>query len=187
MRDEHVALRRVMTALADRPDATTAALARALGVSRATLHRRFPSRVELVRSALAQALVDLRTALDEVTRGPGVAALDCLRGAVEALVPLGPQARLLLSHEADLDRDPDLRRRGDELVARVQTLVDGARRAGDLDVTAPAAWQVRALVDLVWAAWAAVRDGDVGHRAAGQLAWRTFYAGCRPGRTGEPS
>ena len=178
MQDSDVPLRGVVEALAHQPGATTADLAAVLGVSRATLHRRFPSREALVQAALAQALDELAGTLGDATAPSAAPPGERLRRAVEALVPLGPEAHLLLSHEAQLDAAPDLRRRGEGLVSTLGELVDEARTAGDLDVTVPGAWQVRVLVDLVWSAWGAVRDGDVGHRAAGPLAWKTFLSGC---------
>ncbi|GGF49644.1 TetR family transcriptional regulator [Marmoricola endophyticus] len=153
--------------------ATLADVATAAGTGRATLHRYFPGRAELVAAVEEEALIRLGAAVDraEVLEGSGAEALArlCHEMLVEDEV-LG----LVFADDALLDletweavghRDP------------VSLVVERGLDDGSLAADLPAQW----LVVHVWAAlfggWLAARDGAVHARRAAELMVRTLLGG----------
>ncbi len=142
--------------LAQRPRATLAAIAAAARMSRATLHRVFPSREDLVRALALDGVAAAEQAL--------VRARRARRGRLDelfaALVPLGPRFHFLLN-EPWIDRDPRLLARQTALFARIDDLLMRERARGVLRDDVPRDWQRRILLEVVWAAWTAVAEGTL--------------------------
>jgi AcrR family transcriptional regulator len=142
--------------LATSPRASLADIADAAGVSRATLHRVFPTRADLLRAAAHEALNALQAELERALAGAPVREpAEVLTGLVDGLVPLGARCHLLLG-EPWLEQEPDLREGVERLLRDVGRVVDGCRSAGVLRTDVPSPWQAQIFLDLVYAGWQAI-------------------------------
>ena len=154
------------------PGTSLAAVAARAGVGRATLHRHFPSREELIRALSIAALdaTDVAIAGLEDELDPLVA----LEQMFVRLVPLADRFHFLAHLEVD---DPEIQRRYAAQLEGLSTLVARLREHGCIDPELPDPWAVRVADSLIWAAWSAVADGSVPPRDAAALAARTFLRG----------
>jgi AcrR family transcriptional regulator len=157
------------------PTASLAEVAAATGVSRTTLHSRFPTRQALL-VGLAQAAMDLveKAYADARLDDADVAA--SLRRVVERLVPLGERVEFLL-RERSLDDEPEIVARYAELDGPLVEFVGRAQEAGALRGDLPDWWIVAALNGSVYAAWEAIADGRLAPRDAPSLVLGTVLDG----------
>lgn len=169
-------LDRLSAALAARPDATMSELANALGISRATLHRRFPGRAALLAWLAEAAAAAAVEAVDRARVAAGPPAAACAR-LVAALVPLGGQFGFLLREGDRLERLPAVREHVDRLTGAVHDLVLRGRRAGAFRPDLPASYQTRLVLAAVFTAWEAVREGELGGREAADAATAALLGG----------
>lgn len=160
------------------PTASLADVASAAGVSRTTLHARFPTRQALLVALAHEAMDLLATAYDAARLDEGPVREALLR-AVEALVPLGPRAEFLL-RERSLDDDKELTARYVALDAPLLALVDRGRRGGDLRSDVPAWWLVATVNNTVYGAWEAIADGRLAPRDAPALVLTSVLDGAVP-------
>ncbi len=149
------------------PSAGLDAVAAAAGVGRATLHRHFTSRADLVRETGRTGLQQLSAALADAAldrRGPR----DALRVLCEILVPFGDRLHFLLaSPEVASDRVfADAERAVD---ARILPVLERCVATKVLDRRIPQAWLFRAFEALLYAAWTAVATGDLARNEAPSL------------------
>lgn len=152
-------------------------IAEAAGVSRATLHRRFPSRDALVRATSRHALVEISGAIDACVVDDGPVETILARLA-ELLVPMGHRYAFLI-REFHTGQDPDLEAAVEEFADRLATLLERGRQEGALRTDLPLIWMVDALIGLVEMAWEGVRDGRLAPRDAPGLVVTTFLSGTR--------
>ena len=173
--------------LAD-PAASLQDVAVAAGVSRTTLHSRFPTRHALL-VALANEAMDL---VERAVEAAGIATADGddargpLGRLVELALPLGPRVLFLL-RERSLDAEPELDARYEALDAPLVAFVERAARRGRLRSDLPAWWTAAALWGAVTTAWEAIADGRLAPRDAPALVLGTVLDGVgrQPG-TGSP-
>ena len=146
------------------------------GVGRATLHRQFASRDELVRQ-LAVAALD---ATDAATAG--LDAEPDARVALEAmfarLIPLAEPFHFLSRCPVD---DPEVKRRYAGQVEDLGRLIGRLREQGGLDPAVPDAWAVALADSLIWTSWSAAADGGLSQAQAAALAARSFWRGVGSG------
>lgn len=164
------------TAIGARPNATMAELAGAAGMSRATLHRRFPSRELLLAAVAQEAAAAARRALAEARPADGSATQACTR-IVAALVPLGGRFAFLLREGAWLDELPDVAAAIAELEGAVADTVARGRHAGEFRIDLPASYQARLVQAAVFTAWEAVAAGELGSAEAPAAAISVLMAG----------
>ncbi len=161
--------------LAVNPRASMQDIAAAAGISRATLHRLYPSRDALIE-AIALVAVDKITAAYAAARIKEGTVLEALERLVTALVPLVYQFAFLVSEtqiqesEGVMERDRDLQREMEQFFRRGQA--EGAFR---FDLSP--AWLPYALSGLFLGAAEAVRQGDVAPRETTRLILETFLGG----------
>jgi AcrR family transcriptional regulator len=164
-----------MGALSADPSLSMHEIAQAVGVSRATLHRRFPSREALIAAIAEIAISELRRATDAITaRGlTGRAALDALLDDMDGLAPRFG----FIASEKSLAKDPCLMSSVEGVFSQwEQWCVDG-QRAGELRVEFPARWIVAAIDGLVISAFDRVRTGDIASRDCIRLIRLTLFGG----------
>lgn len=167
------------------PRASMAVLASAAGVGRATLHRHFASRDDLLHELGTRSLDRWEKSLDsaDVEGAAASGDTDLISGCLGGLL-----ARFL--HDSDdfgfaltdsyLTSADDLLARSDALVDRETTLYTAAQRAGVLRDDVPPRWLGHAVYGLLVAAREAVRDGDVARRDLDAMVMSTFLDGAGP-------
>ena len=158
------------------PSAPLAAVAERAGVGRATLHRLFSSRDDLVRTLARTAIQEMDEAADAACEGVQ-SYTEALRLTLVAIVPLGDRYEFL-SREP-VDDDPTLAAEFRRQLALIHDAVEGAKQEGTFDRNVPSAWIVQAYDHLIYAAWESVSSGSATPTQAAELAWRTLTSGLR--------
>ena len=159
-----------------RPTATMAELADAAGISRATLHRRFPSREDLLVRLAEDAARITEEALADARLTEGSARAACQR-LVTTLVPLGSRFTFLLREGTWLDERPAVAAATRAVEKTVHQLVARGRQTGDFRADLPAFFQVRLVLTTVFTAWEAVQAGELGSREAPEAAAAALLTG----------
>ncbi|MFI6923164.1 TetR/AcrR family transcriptional regulator [Nonomuraea spiralis] len=181
-----VSREQIMTAaiqhLNEHPAASMAQLAEAVGISRATLHRQFSSREELMTALGHRAhdqwhQVQVRAGVTAAAASadPRVIgrALDTL---LDGLVDVADEYGFGLTDYA-MAVHPELLRRSDELEEHEIALYAAAQRAGLLRADLPARWISNTVYGLLVAVRESLRRGDVARREVPRLLRETFLTG----------
>ncbi len=136
-----------------------AQIAAAAGVGRTTMHRTFPTRIDLLTALALQSTEHLRRMLEEVQleEGPVPLVLDRL---IRRVLPLAEEMQFLDAGPEVWDL-PDLREPWCSLTSAMDALVERGQREGDLRGDLPAELIVEALTGMLWGTWQGIRDGRV--------------------------
>lgn len=168
-------LRAAATTLARDPGASMQEIAAEAGVGRATVHRYFPKREDLVRELALSCNAQIDEVIEPI-RGQGLSAAEVLRRVLEAVVPLGDQFRVLGFDHGPI-HDPDVRHGYERHIEQLGNLVDGLKSEGVIGPEVPRAWVVSTIEALIYAAWSSASDGYIAHRDAAGLVYRTVIDG----------
>ena len=168
------------------PRASTREVAAATGISRATLHRLFPSRDALIEGLRLLALHRISAAYAAARLDEGTAP-QALERLIEALVPIVHQFAYLVG-ETQLQQN-DVMMAGDRtLQAETERLLRRGQAEGSLRADLPAVWMAHTLAGLLLAAEEAVRMGDIAPRQVSRLILESFLSGAsRHGARAIPS
>ncbi|MEM6891886.1 MAG: TetR/AcrR family transcriptional regulator [Pseudomonadota bacterium] len=146
------------------------------GVGRATLHRHFPGRTELMRALARVAMAELDEAVERATADAASYA-EGFRLSFLAIVPLANR-QWFLANEG-LEADPEIAEAYNASLEELRQDVEAAKLEGAFDPTVPTEWVVAAYENLTYAAWSLVRSGEATPKQAAELAWRTFSQGLK--------
>lgn len=160
--------------LSRNPGANLADIANAAGVSRATLHRYFPSRDAFIAELAQQAVKEIDQACEHACTDLHSAA-DMLKSIFCALVPLGDRYGFL-SYEA-LSAESSLHQEFSRQDKETEELVAAAKKEGVFDAAVPDSWIAQAYDHMLYAAWNTIRTDQATIHQATDLAWRTFTSG----------
>ncbi|MEO0548710.1 MAG: helix-turn-helix domain-containing protein [Pseudomonadota bacterium] len=160
------------------PSASLSEVADRAGVGRATLHRYFSSREDLIRALAKTAIEEMDTAVEDACKD-AASFSEVVRLSLIALVPLGDRYAFL-EHEA-LEDDPELEAAFTEEKHETTKMVESAKQEGLFDEAIPTSWIVQAYDGLLYAGWESVRTGEATAVQAADLAWKTLIFGL--GRT----
>ena len=162
------------TCLAQDPNASLQAIAKAAGVGRMTLYGHFPSRAALIGEVASRAMADTETALAAVDiGGDPLAALDRLLTATwELTVRYGA---LVVAAEQALDPE-ELHQVHTKPVERMHRLLRRGRRTGAFRKDMPVAWQATAVQAILHAAVGAVHRDEMSLDRSGSLVTTTARA-----------
>lgn len=147
------------------PDASLSDIAKAAGVGRATLHRYFASRDDLMIALRDIAAKELASAVAISTRH-SESYLAGLMDAFKAIVPLANRQWFLVQTEQDDAGASDLRK-----------TIEAAKSEGSISQTVPTAWIANTYNHLLYASWILVRDGEATAKQAADYGWKTFEDG----------
>ncbi len=157
------------------PSATLDQVAREAGVGRATLHRHFPGRADLLRATALAGIHQLGAALDARLLET-LSAGDALRAVIDVLVPAGDQLHFLLV-ATEVYADPEVALAESAVDARIIPVLDRCVPEQVLRADTPMAWRMRAIEALIYAAWTAVANGELAARDAAGLVYDTVLRG----------
>jgi len=159
--------------LARNPGASLSEIAARAGVGRASLHRHFPSRDDLVAAITRQCMDDIDAATDEAIGGARTAR-ERLSRMLEAVIPLGDRYHFLAVEAFD---DASLKARHEADLEWLGSLVDELKEEGVIAPDMPRGWAVANIDAQVWLAWSEVAAGNVAPADATGLAIRTMLQG----------
>jgi len=166
------------------PQASMADLAISAGVGRATLHRHFSTRDELLHELGARSMNRWEESLDAVDVAGAVAAGEaerietCIRELLGRYLADYDEFGFVLT-DPYLSSDPELVGRTEELAEREIELMAAAQRAGLLAGHFPATWLSSAIYGLLVAARDAISTGRVARRDLDAFVITTFLEGTR--------
>ena len=160
--------------LSKNPGANVAEIAEQAGVTRATLHRYFPSRNKLVEALASRAIREMEEAVEEACRD-ATSAGEGLRLSMAALIPLGDRHGFL-AHE-QFDHDEAIEAEFSRTQAETAAWIEAAKREGVFASHVPTEWINRAYDYLLYSAWDSVRSEETTPSQAADLAWRTLTTG----------
>jgi len=157
------------------PSASLADIAARAGVGRATLHRHFKGREDLLRVLASRAIAEINdVALDAFARSSS--SMDALKKVMEAVIPLANR-QWFLAYE-NFDQVPEISGAYRQQSGGTEFLIASAKKEGAIQSGLSDNWLVRVYDNLVFTAWEMVKDGEATPRQAEQFAWQTFCEGC---------
>ena len=160
----------------EQPNASLGDVAARAGVGRATLHRYFPSRADLIRALSLVATQELNHAVEAATAS-AQSATEALSLALHAIVPLANRQWFLAQDWQDIDPETAAAYAAER--EELRTMIAAAKREGTFAGDVPTEWLVEAYENLIYAAWSLVRADEATPRQAADLAWRTLTQGLK--------
>ena len=164
--------------LSGNPGASLAEIAERAGVGRATLHRHFTSREDLIRTLALTAIEEMDEAC-EAACADVASHGEAVRRTLRALIPLG--ARYSFLEREPLEDDPAIAAAFKRQQGEMHDMIEGAKDEGVFDKGVPTSWIAQAYDHLLFAAWESVKEGEATPAQAGDLAWRTLTNGLSKG------
>lgn len=164
--------------LGKHPRASTADIASAAGIGRATLHRYYASRAALIQALAHESIAAIDeacAAIDYMGQSPTLS----LRQTLEAIAPLGSRYAFL-AYQGEAFEDPELVDALARQVSEMRELVEAVKAEGGFGPDVPTAWIVAAMDALIYAAWLEVRAGSLAPRDVAELVFRTLTSGLGP-------
>lgn len=165
------------------PGAAMQHIAQDIGVGRATLHRHFPTRADLLAAIVETALADATARLEQARLQEG-SAPEAISRVIEALVPMGHRFAFLLREPALAGWEMQPTGLGDEVAALVArfngelgAVIERGRQEGSLRLDLPVVWVEDLLWSLVYTAWEGVQAGRLAEHGAAQLVATTVLEG----------
>lgn len=177
--DHEQILHAAATLLARRPTASMDDIARAAGISRATLHRQFAGRDALVRGLEQLGIRRVTDALDAARLDEGHPA-DALRRLIDEAESFAGFLGFLVTENQLFEPgrvDPGWSAADERLAAFFRR----GQEAGAFRVELTAAWLTEALYALVAASAWAVQEGRVAERDAGRMTAELLLGGVARG------
>ncbi|MEO1363335.1 MAG: helix-turn-helix domain-containing protein [Pseudomonadota bacterium] len=159
------------------PGASLSDVAVAAGVGRATLHRHFAGRDDLMVALTLAASRELDAAV-EVAVAECTTYTEALRVALGAILPLASRHMFLATQTAQ--HDPRVTETHAAQTRALADEIEAARAEGTFAPDIPTAWIIEAYENLIYAGWALVVAGEATPKQAADLAWRTFTQGLKP-------
>ncbi|MEV5609830.1 helix-turn-helix domain-containing protein [Streptomyces sp. NPDC052225] len=157
--DRDQMLRSAAALLTRKSTATMDEVARAAGISRATLHRHFAGRDALVRALEDLGIRECEAALDRARPEDGRAE-DALRRLIGAIEPSAPLLAFLVT-ENQLFEGEEQNEGWARLDARIGALFRRGQEDGEFRIDLTPAWLTEALYGLISSGAWAVMDGRV--------------------------
>lgn len=159
--------------LSRNPGASLVEVAEAAGVGRATLHRYYSSRADLLSALARYAMRELEEAASAATED-AQSYCDALRLVMGAIIPLAHRHMFLTQENL---QDPDLAEALARQAQGLRDLIDAAKKEGALSDELPTEWVAQAYDHLIYAAWMMIQREEATPRQAVGLAWTQFSKG----------
>lgn len=160
--------------LNENPKVSLADIASHAGVGRATLHRYFSSREDLIKAMAWAAIQEMDDAV-EAACADVASYSDAMHRMLEALIPLGDRYQFLMREpvEDHADIAAEFAKQQDEMIEAI----NAAKKEGLFEQSIPTDWIVRTFDTILYAAWESVTAQETTPKQATDLAWRTLVHG----------
>ncbi len=159
--------------LARNRGASLSEIAARAGVGRASLHRHFPSRTDLIAAVVRQCMDETDAATVAAVRDAG-SARETLSRLLEAVIPLGDRYHFLAAVGSD---EAGVRARYEVDMEWLARLSGDLKKEGVLAADVPRAWAAAQIDAQIWIAWTEVAAGRLAPADAADLAFRTLLEG----------
>lgn len=159
----------------ERPSASLFDIAARAGVGRATLHRHFKGREDLLRVLARQAIAEIDEVAIEAFKQSS-SSLDALRRVMAVIIPLANR-QWFLAYEA-FDDEPEISLGYQRQLSGTEFLIASAKKEGDIQSSLSDAWLARVFDNLIFAAWEMLKEEKATPAQAEQFAWQSFCEGC---------
>lgn len=148
-------------------------------IGRATLHRHFRTRDDLIRALGLDAMERTAEAVrnSQPVSGPASVALHRL---VEALIPLGDRFHYLMQ-EPSLEGNPQVDEASERLFAPISDLVRRGQEEGAFRSDLSVPWSATLIEATLYAAWQAIHKGDLAPNQAVDVVMKTLLGGLERG------
>ncbi|MFE0104232.1 TetR/AcrR family transcriptional regulator [Streptomyces sp. NPDC059009] len=170
-------LRSAATQLTRKATSTMDEVARAAGISRATLHRHFAGRDALVRALEELGLQECEAALDAARLDEG-SAEDALRRLVQEVEPAAGLLAFLVT-ENQLFEGDSMNEGWARLDERVAALFRRGQESGEFRIDLSPVWLTEALYGLIGSGAWAVQDGRVAAKDFSYMISELLIGGAR--------
>ncbi len=157
------------------PGASLQDIAEAAGVGRATIHRYFRKREDLLKELAQISLKDTSEAIETTIAQDGK-AIDKLRNLVEVLMPMANRYQYLSYVWSMLD-DPEIYRVYNRQTTAMYDLVDACKAEGAISASVSTRWVTSAFDSLVYSAWLSQEYGEIARNDATDLVFNTLIHG----------
>ncbi|MGB0119622.1 MAG: TetR/AcrR family transcriptional regulator [Solirubrobacterales bacterium] len=178
--DREQLFRNVANALTANHGASTGEIATAAGISRATLHRAFGGRDDMLEAVYGWLLEQVSTVFDRVGIEEG-AVLPAFDRLIEDSYTLA-QSYWLLIATPQLEKVPELNEGIEAQDLRLEEFFSRGQAEGEFRADLPARWLAYSLGSQVMSAWYMVDEGFSGARDVPRLVRTSFLdgVGARP-------
>ncbi|PHR60652.1 MAG: hypothetical protein COA43_05755 [Robiginitomaculum sp.] len=158
------------------PRASLAEIALAAGVGRATLHRHFKGRDDLMHALATRSVEEIGHIANQAAKGAWSYTI-AMEKVFYALVASGERHWFLM--RGDVERFPDIKAQLEQQNIEFMDVIRRAQKEGLFPVSCPIAWVMQSYDLMVYGAWQMVRDEHATSQQASKLAWHMFKAGLK--------
>ena len=162
--------------LSRNPGASLSEITVRAGVGRATLHRHFTGRDELIQALARTALQEMDAAAQSAAED-AVSYTDALKRVLAALIPLGDRHGFLAREP--IEDVPEIAAALARQKHETRQMIEAAKHEGLFAQDIPTDWITHVFDHMLYVAWQSVKSGEATHRQAAALAWRTLTSGLR--------
>lgn len=157
------------------PGASLQDIAEAAGVGRATIHRYFRKRDDLIKELAQISLRDTSQAIETVTAQEGK-AIDKLRRLIEVLMPMANRYQFLSYVWSMLD-DPEISRIYNRQTSAMYDLIDACKAEQEISVAISTRWIASVFDSLIYAAWLSQEYGEITRNDSCNMVFNTLIEG----------
>ena len=152
---------------------TMTEIAKASGVGRATLHRHFKDKNDLIQTLSARCMEEMNAAV-LATDSADKPAVDRLYAMLKSAIPLGDRYAFLSFERIE---DEGLQSAYQEQLNWTTALIEQLRTEKAIAEDIPTSWAVAQVDQVIWTAWTAVWNSELTPIDATNLALRTLLKG----------
>lgn len=164
------------------PAASLEEIAALAGVGRATLHRHFAGRDDLLEQLGLLARAEMEERANAACIG-ATSHTDALRRIMAAMIALGDRHWFLArAFPTQAGAGAGAAREERRMETRFLSVIGEAMAEGTFHPDCPLTWIATSFDHLIHAAWGEVREGRLTHSQAAGLAWSTLTRGLEPAR-----
>ncbi|BFM16692.1 TetR/AcrR family transcriptional regulator [Maricurvus nonylphenolicus] len=160
------------------PGASLQDIAKAAGVGRATIHRYFRKRDDLIKELAQISLQDTSSVIEGVL-AEEVSAAEKLRKLAATLLPMANRYQFLSFVWEMLD-DPEIYRMYNRQMSCLHDLIDACKAEGHISPAVSTRWIASAFDSLIYAAWLSLEYGEIARNDASDLVVNTLINGVAP-------